>query len=152
MKNRQPPEIEPALSVLYHLSYRHRVTARLHNSQYHSVCAIRNMYNRMFPHAMHIYSIYHTFIYTCSIYMYMCLYILHMYSVIYTHVHVLYVHVYVPGWSESSVVELVNSAGTACTCMSMQVWRKGGERLREIHRSEERRVGEECSSRWSPYH
>ena len=79
------------------------------------------------------YSIYHTFIYTCSIYMYMCLYILYMYSVIYTHVHVLYVHVYVPGWSESSVVELVNSAGTACTCMIMQVWRKGGERLREIH-------------------
>ena len=28
-------------SVLYHLSYGHRVTASLHSSQYHSVCAIR---------------------------------------------------------------------------------------------------------------
>src|SRR5688572_32646235 len=28
----------------------------------------------------------------------------------------------------------------------------GYERLREIKRSEERRVGKECRSRWSPYH
>ena len=28
-------------SVLYHLSYGHQVTASLHNSQYHSVCAVR---------------------------------------------------------------------------------------------------------------
>jgi len=27
--------------VLYRLSYGHRVTASLHNSQYHSVCAVR---------------------------------------------------------------------------------------------------------------
>ena len=25
-------------------------------------------------------------------------------------------------------------------------------RIRSIHRSEERRVGKECRSRWSPYH
>ena len=29
------------LSVLYHLSNGHWVTASLHNSQYHSVCAVR---------------------------------------------------------------------------------------------------------------
>ena len=27
-----------------------------------------------------------------------------------------------------------------------------GERINEIYRSEERRVGKECRSRWSPYH
>ena len=45
MKNWKPPRIELGdlrlkLSVLYHLSYSHRVTASLHNSQYHSVCAV----------------------------------------------------------------------------------------------------------------
>src|SRR5262245_34312427 len=28
----------------------------------------------------------------------------------------------------------------------------GGEALNQWHRSEERRVGKECRSRWSPYH
>ena len=28
----------------------------------------------------------------------------------------------------------------------------GGENWRILHRSEERRVGKECRSRWSPYH
>ena len=31
------------LSVLYHLSYGHRMPASLHNSQYHSVCAVRTL-------------------------------------------------------------------------------------------------------------
>ena len=30
--------------------------------------------------------------------------------------------------------------------------RIAGEQIRELQRSEERRVGKECRSRWSPYH
>src|SRR2546425_13184260 len=30
--------------------------------------------------------------------------------------------------------------------------RKGGQPPRDVERSEERRVGKECRSRWSPYH
>src|ERR1035438_1403880 len=30
--------------------------------------------------------------------------------------------------------------------------RQGGRRAERAHRSEERRVGKECRSRWSPYH
>ena len=46
-KPRQPPGIEPGASDFscqcstMHLSYGHRVRASLHNSQYHSVCAVR---------------------------------------------------------------------------------------------------------------
>ena len=35
---------------------------------------------------------------------------------------------------------------------TMQEWQRLQRRLRTQERSEERRVGKECRSRWSPYH
>ena len=43
-------------------------------------------------------------------------------------------------WSLGALVSII---GTFYT---------GYKGLREAHRSEERRVGKECRSRWSPYH
>src|SRR5258707_4175961 len=37
-------------------------------------------------------------------------------------------------------------------CQSCRTRSELGEQLPVIHRSEERRVGKECRSRWSPYH
>ena len=38
------------------------------------------------------------------------------------------------------------------TDMDYEVTRSDIKILKQIHRSEERRVGKECRSRWSPYH
>src|SRR2546429_8865195 len=35
---------------------------------------------------------------------------------------------------------------------SPRMWAGGSPRITEVDRSEERRVGKECRSRWSPYH
>src|SRR5258708_37022730 len=37
-------------------------------------------------------------------------------------------------------------------CFSLKTGRESAERSRDLDRSEERRVGKECRSRWSPYH
>ena len=36
--------------------------------------------------------------------------------------------------------------------ISLMIWRIEKEYPKKIYRSEERRVGKECRSRWSPYH
>src|SRR2546429_9650861 len=41
---------------------------------------------------------------------------------------------------------------TPCGTVSQSVCEPGGELTTEYWRSEERRVGKECRSRWSPYH
>ena len=59
---------------------------------------------------------------------------------------------------ENKVKEIAEAMGLTYLCESwfranqaFDRFRRQGER-REVTRSEERRVGKECRSRWSPYH
>ena len=51
-------------------------------------------------------------------------------------------------WSTS----VFSSAMNASTLIEMVVARAEVDFIEPIYRSEERRVGKECRSRWSPYH
>ena len=46
-------------------------------------------------------------------------------------------------------IEKVEAAGSDYT---EEDWKKADEKFETFTRSEERRVGKECRSRWSPYH
>src|SRR2546430_17738134 len=52
---------------------------------------------------------------------------------------------------EAAVHERAQQACAALAGAALRWSRRGGRRL-TVWRSEERRVGEECRSRWSPYH
>src|SRR5258707_1404243 len=54
------------------------------------------------------------------------------------------------GAAANAVVMLIVSFALLLTINLLQVW--GGRREKTRPRSEERRVGKECRSRWSPYH
>ena len=61
------------------------------------------------------------------------------------------------GGVDSSVVAalLIKAIGKQLVCVHVNhgLMRKGeSEQVIEVFRSEERRVGKECRSRWSPYH
>src|SRR3712207_8508659 len=64
------------------------------------------------------------------------------------------------GWTPDLIVGDMDSVSDrALTCgaeIVVHAYRDGSapglERVRELGRSEERRVGKECRSRWSPYH
>jgi len=47
-------------------------------------------------------------------------------------------------------------SGAACNVLTILAWHDrsedGRRGYRQVARSEERRVGKECRSRWSPYH
>ena len=47
---------------------------------------------------------------------------------------------------------LLQSFDTVCKKHDIDYWLDYGTLLGAIRRSEERRVGKECRSRWSPYH
>ena len=62
-----------------------------------------------------------------------------------------------------SILALIRSGKKTATCEALLVYGKGGDEMPEVgrrdvalewdgRRSEERRVGKECRSRWSPYH
>ena len=59
-------------------------------------------------------------------------------------------------WSTADLPQGLRPAGTLSFTQqpTQTVWQKeAGDELRELcQRSEERRVGKECRSRWSPYH
>ena len=63
-----------------------------------------------------------------------------------------------PGWITSNQIEAARIAMTRYTKRGGQVWIKifpdkpVTKKPAETRRSEERRVGKECRSRWSPYH
>ena len=42
--------------------------------------------------------------------------------------------------------------GSGTLSLIMERYHAGGIPIEELQRSEERRVGKECRSRWSPYH
>ena len=48
--------------------------------------------------------------------------------------------------------EVQDALSLACTEETVQVVKKRRAELNSAFRSEERRVGKECRSRWSPYH
>ena len=61
--------------------------------------------------------------------------------------------------ADNLVVGIVNERGVAnrdtlshITELTRQIQRISGVVVRDVTRSEERRVGKECRSRWSPYH
>ena len=66
-------------------------------------------------------------------------------------------HAFGPGVAElMEHVEATGSLSKGCKCMQM-AYSKGWKILKRAEedlgiRSEERRVGKECRSRWSPYH
>ena len=49
---------------------------------------------------------------------------------------------------EKEVTDYVKEFGSDTQIKKLNTYAKGGE----VKRSEERRVGKECRSRWSPYH
>ena len=50
-------------------------------------------------------------------------------------------------------MDLIPPGTDVCVCTDLdEVFRPGWRKLLENVRSEERRVGKECRSRWSPYH
>ena len=53
----------------------------------------------------------------------------------------------------SNIEIILVDDGSPDNCPAMcDEWAKRDSRIKVIHRSEERRVGKECRSRWSPYH
>ena len=46
----------------------------------------------------------------------------------------------------------LNTIGPCSSALLRSARRKGKKIVVDAHRSEERRVGKECRSRWSPYH
>ena len=49
-------------------------------------------------------------------------------------------------------MEKLKLASLFCGCGGTDVGIEGGFTFNNTYRSEERRVGKECRSRWSPYH
>jgi len=47
---------------------------------------------------------------------------------------------------------VVGAAGLATDTIQWTMWKRQLQRAADSARSEERRVGKECRSRWSPYH
>src|SRR3712207_9266432 len=58
-------------------------------------------------------------------------------------------------WTDNRLTidwERVADGVQALRAMVEELYRSGIDRSKTAHRSEERRVGKECRSRWSPYH
>ena len=55
-------------------------------------------------------------------------------------------------WSSCNIFSTQDHAAAAMAAKGIPVFAWKGETEEEFERSEERRVGKECRSRWSPYH
>ena len=82
--------------------------------------------------------------------MYVCMYV-YIYIYIYTHTHT-HTHTHTQ-WNATQPLKNEIMLFTA-TWMDLEIiiLSEVSQTERQIPRSEERRVGKECRSRWSPYH
>src|SRR6266496_2785296 len=70
-----------------------------------------------------------------------------------THAHAAAVKEFVAQWKDGirvTVIEEPELYGSAGTLLANRDWVRGEDKFWVFYRSEERRVGKECRSRWSP--